>query len=738
MDKNKVEILAPVGSPDMVSAGLAAGADSFYMALDDFGARAYAENFNLENIGDYIDYIHLFGKKVFVTVNTLIKDEELEKALHYISILYQKGVDAILIQDIGLFHLIKDRVPGMEIHASTQMAVRDFYGAKALEDLGFDRVVIARETPFSEIEKIVTLNIDTEVFVHGSLCVSFSGECLMSSYLGKRSANRGRCAGNCRKPYKLISDGKVLKEDYFLSMNDLNTIDYIEKLVDIGVDSLKIEGRMKSPEYAYTIAKNYKDMASRGEYSKKDLLDISNRPYTKGFIFGQKRSYTNLKGSLQRRSLGQVKNEGRDKYFITNSPLKKGSILEVTTNTGKKLPFTQTRDHERNEKIYLKAYPDAKLESQVRMINSTKIEEDLKSALDSYKSLPVDIEFFAHVGDLPKLILTYKDKKVSYEGEKSLERAKKISIKEADIKENLARFNDEVFEPQKITVHMDSDVFIRKKDINKARRQGVALLEEAIKSPYHRKDPRLSLKEKSESSFKKREHNIELLTNDVDPKRLKAYDNIYIRAYDPKFDGLNLYYVLDSHMDYDIDRLIEFLKENNIKGVVFNNYRDLAFLDDFKKNKIKVRIGRYLNIFNSYAFEFYKDKAEMITGSVELSFDHINDFSKNYPVEAVTFGKIELMTMVHCPFSAIKNCGHKGCKTCSFNEGKLEDDEGHVFDVKRYDGYSKIYANSLAHVDPKRFSDRVSFLSLISSNEDLDKLENNRKIDNLNYERGVL
>lgn len=346
----KTEILAPVGKADMFYAGLAAGADSFYLALDNFGARAYAENFTLENIKETIDYIHLFDKRVFITMNTLIKDYEMPKALSYVEKLYEYGVDGLIIQDLGFFSIIKDQVPAMELHASTQMAVREYYGAKYLADLGFDRIVIARETPIEEIRKIVKLPVETEVFVHGSLCVSFSGECLMSSYFGGRSANRGRCAGPCRQKYKLISDGKVLGDDYYLNMKDLNTIDNLEELIDIGVDCLKIEGRMKTPEYVFAAVANYKSKIEENTYNKNQMLDNSNRGYTKGFIFGQKRDYITLKDDSKHRSVGKVSSKKGKKYFISNSDLYLGDNLEITTKKGKRLPFTTTRNYKINEK----------------------------------------------------------------------------------------------------------------------------------------------------------------------------------------------------------------------------------------------------------------------------------------------------------------------------------------------------------------------------------------------------
>lgn len=733
---NNIEILAPVGNIEMLYAALSAGADSFYMALDDFGARAYAENFDIVSIKEVIDYVHLFNKKVFITINTLIKDQEIKKALYYIEKLYEYGTDAILVQDIGLFSLIKDKIPQLEIHASTQMAVRDYYGAKALMNLGYDRIVIARETPFEEIKKIATLNVDTEVFVHGSLCVSFSGECLMSSFLGKRSANRGRCAGACRKKYELVSDKKVLDNDYFLNMNDLNTINHVDKLIEAGVDSLKIEGRMKSPEYVYTIVKNYKNQIEKNFYNKDDLQDISNRAYTEGFIFGQKRDYITLEKSKKRRAVGLVEENKNKKYFIANSQLLKGTNLEVTTEKGKRLPLTLTQDYKPKDIIELEKYPDAKVSSEILILNSYKLTRDLNDALASYRNLPIDIKFEAKIGQKPKINIFYRDKKITYVHNILLEEAKKVSISKDEVRENLTKLNDEIFKANSIDIEMDKKVFIRKKDINECRRQALSELKKDILKKYLRKPVKILERKISTKKSYKREINIELLNNNVSVENLREYDNIYIRDYDKRFEGLSLYYVLDSHLDYDIKKLISFLKDNKIKGVIFNNYRDLNFIDDFKENEIEIRIGRYLNVFNQYAFDFYRPIASKICSSVENDFKNINYASINNPVELLAYGPIELMTMVHCPFSSIKKCGLKGCKTCKFKIGQIRDDEGNIFDVRRYDGYSKIYSSKYLNIDKNKINKNVSLLYLVSNDKDFKNISS--KVENLNYERGVL
>ena len=737
----KTEILAPVGKMSMLKAGLAAGALSFYLALDDFGARAYAKNFSIDNIKEVIDYIHLYERKVFVTVNTLIKDEEMDKALYYIEKLIEYGADGILIQDIGLYSLIKDyknkKGHKTEFHASTQMAVKDYDGAKALMDLGFDRVVIARETPISEVRKIAKLPIDTEVFVHGSLCVSYSGECLLSSFLGRRSANRGRCAGICRKKYKLINDGKVLGLDFYLSMKDLSTIDNIDKLVSAGVDSLKIEGRMKTDEYVYNTVKNYKNKLENDTYDKEEIEDVSNRSYTEGFLFGQKKDYLALEDENKHRIVGEVYKKNNNKYFRSNSDLRKDSILEIETEKGRKLPLTLTNDLKKDQDLYLKDFPDARIGSCIKLSHSSILKENLEKGLDKLGNLSVDIEFEAKISKKPIIKISYKDIKVIIEGESLVEKAQKISLSKEDIKENLTKLGNTIYKARNVAISIDDDIFLRKKDINKLRRKAIDALNDKRLSYFHKDRPNIEKRKLKEKSNIKAYKNIELLSNDVDPKLLQDFDNLYLREYDEKLKDFSLFFILDADKSYDKDELIKFLKDKNFKGVVFNNYKDFVLKDLLKDQGFEIRIGRYLNVFNSYSFDFYSDFSNLISSSVENTFENINKNSKRYGVEILAYGPIELMNMRHCPFSAIKKCGLKGCETCKFRNGQIEDDKGNVFDIKRSDGLSRIYSSELLNVDLKKLENSVSLLYLVRNNEDIKNI-NKAKINNLGYDRGVI
>lgn len=736
----EVEILAPVGKMSMLYAGLSAGACSFYLALDDFGARAYAKNFSLENIEEVIDYVHLFDKKVFITINTLIKDEEIDKAIFYVEKLFEYGADAILIQDIGLYSLVKDINENakhkLEFHASTQMAIKDYEGAITAKKLGFDRVVVARESEIDEIEKICKLDIDTEVFVHGSLCVSFSGECLMSSYLGKRSANRGRCAGICRKKYQLINDGKVLGEDYYLSMKDLSTIDFIDDLIKAGVDSLKIEGRMKTDEYVYNTVKNYRQKLEKNSYDKDQLRDISNRSYTNGFIFGQKSSYLALENENKHRKIGEVYEKNGKRFFKSNSNLIKESILQVTTEKNKKLPLTLTEDLKKNQELELKDFPDAKLNSNIYLLSSKILKENLDQGLNYYKNLPLDIKFEVKIGQKPKITLKYKDTKISYEGENLVEEGKNISLTKKDISENLTKLGNTIYKANEVEINIAPNIFLRKKDINSMRRKAIEILNEKRLAIYKNKPVKIEKRKLKDKKNYKREKNIELLSNDIDISLLKDFDNIYLRKYDKKFGGLNIFYIMDADKKYDLD-FISFLKEKNFKGVVFNNYKDFVLKDELLKNGFEIRIGRYLNVFNSYAFDFYSDFSSMISSSVENSFENINKNSRIYPTEILAYGPIELMNMRHCPFSAIKKCGLVGCESCKFSDSKIKDEDGNLFDIKRRDGLSRIYSNESANIDLKKIEKSVSLLYLVRDDEDLKNIRKN-KINNLGYDRGVI
>ncbi|MCX6670045.1 MAG: DUF3656 domain-containing protein [Methanothrix sp.] len=302
------ELLAPAGSPEALRAAVAAGADAVYLSGKRFGARKFAANFDEPALQDAVNYAHLRGVKVYVTVNTLIRDDELPDVALYLIRLYEMGADAVLVQDLGVAALARQLVPGLDLHASTQMTIHNGEGAAWAARKGFKRVVLAREVPLDEIEKIKGSGLGLEVFVHGALCYCYSGQCLLSSAIGGRSGNRGMCAQPCRKPYVLVQGERddygrpaglwavPLKEKFLLSTRDLSVYRHLERIVRSSVESLKIEGRMKSPEYVAIVTSIYRkalDAIARGAWSpsaedERDLALAFNRDFTEGHLLGAK------------------------------------------------------------------------------------------------------------------------------------------------------------------------------------------------------------------------------------------------------------------------------------------------------------------------------------------------------------------------------------------------------------------------------------------------------------------
>lgn len=285
--KNNVELLSPAGDFECVKAAVQNGADAIYLGASSFSARASAANFSLAELKEVINYAHIRNVKVHLALNTLIKNNEFSEAISIAEKAYELGIDAIIVQDLGLATTLINSFPKLPIHASTQMTIHNLSGVQALERLGIQRVVLARELSLPEIEYICrNTNVEIETFIHGALCIGYSGQCLFSSMVGGRSANRGKCAQACRLPYQLLQDKNIIDSGYLLSPRDLCGLEFLPSLIEAGVKSFKIEGRLKSPEYvavATRIYRKYIDLYfSSNPYEinlkdKKDLLQVFNR-----------------------------------------------------------------------------------------------------------------------------------------------------------------------------------------------------------------------------------------------------------------------------------------------------------------------------------------------------------------------------------------------------------------------------------------------------------------------------
>ncbi|MCD6321823.1 MAG: U32 family peptidase, partial [Clostridiales bacterium] len=287
---SKMELLAPAGSPDSLKAAIASGADAVYLGLEQFNARTSAVNFNKTNLRENIEFCHIHGAKVYLTLNTILYDDEIQTAYETACFAYNSGIDAIIIQDMGLLSVIKKELPLLELHASTQTSINSKSGVEYMGEMGFSRVILAREMNLPSIKDASSTSTTTEVFVHGARCYSYSGQCLMSSMLGGRSGNRGNCAQPCRLPYLLSNDkGNILLKGHLLSLKDTLYIGSLNSLRDAGVSAVKIEGRMKTPEYVAAVTsiyRKYLDMTSEYKVTEDDVNDLLKAFNRQGFSKG--------------------------------------------------------------------------------------------------------------------------------------------------------------------------------------------------------------------------------------------------------------------------------------------------------------------------------------------------------------------------------------------------------------------------------------------------------------------
>ncbi len=424
----RVELLAPAGNPEGFYGAIHAGADAVYLAGNRFGARAYADNFTTEELVACIRYAHIWGRRVYLTVNTLVKESEFEELTPYLTPFYEAGLDGVIVQDIGVFSYIREHFPNMELHVSTQMTLTGQYGATLLKEMGAVRIVPARELSLEELIFIKEqTGLEIETFIHGAMCYCYSGQCLFSSILGGRSGNRGRCAQPCRLPYKVNNNSQSGKEYYPLSLKDMCTIEHIPELIKAGIDSFKIEGRMKKPEYAAgvtAIYRKYIDKFYAGEdchVSRKDL-DALSKLYIRS---EQQNGY-------------YYRHNGKDMVTI-DSPSYSGT--------------------------------DEKLLAEVK-----------EQYLDKRPSVKVIIKAVFRVGQNAMVTFIHADKpylQAEVVGD-MVSPAMKQPISEDNIRKQLGKLGDTVFQTSSIQIEADSNAFYPLKAINELRRQAISVLENLI------------------------------------------------------------------------------------------------------------------------------------------------------------------------------------------------------------------------------------------------------------------
>lgn len=703
----EIELLAPAGSYEALIAAVQNGANAIYLGGNEFSARAFATNFNREELKKAVIYGHLRNVKIYVTVNTLYEDNQFEDLKDYLLFLAEINVDALIIQDIGLMYFVKKYFPDFEIHMSTQTSIYNLPAVKYFEELEVDRIVLARENSIEEIKNICNnTDLDIEVFVHGALCMSYSGQCLMSSMIAKRSGNKGTCGQPCRLAYKLEKDGKNLDHvpSYLLSPKDLCTLDNIGDLIEAGITSFKIEGRMKRPEYVAIIVKQYREAIDT--YLKKQKLNdvtnriiemkqMFNRGFTKGYLLHDNdfmaKDYPGNRGI----DLGTVVDYDKKRKIVKIKLLNK-------VKQGDRISFKNT-DFIRtitklflNQKLVNQAYknsiveielntPVKKGESVYKIIDIELIEKAQISYQKEQIKNPIAMYFSGQINNYPTLKIYYQDKIVEIKSNQIIEAATNAPLTKERIKNQLAKLGNTIFKADKINVEFPQNAFFSLKEINEMRRKAIDNLIIILTSA---KKHNTNIIENSKISSNKTIKGI----------YVKVHSLIQLKALIDQ-DIIGYYFPLSKYLN----EAIQLAKKHQKKIIPFTNFlNNEKQLMNFKNSDIyqevdEILIGDYgalkifndkncildttFNLYNSYALEHFKNYNTIL--SLEMSKKQINNLTNiTQNITMVAYGKTINMHLKHCLISDHYYKKKKvGCNMCKNGDYKLVDRKGEKFEI---------------------------------------------------------
>ena len=714
-----VELLAPVGSFEALKAAVQNGANAVYLGGKDFGARASANNFDRDELKEAVKYAHIRDVQVFVTTNTLRKENEIEDFLEYAKFLYDIDVDAIILQDIGMARLIKRELPDFELHASTQMVAHSLEDVKYLESVGFDRVVLAREVTVEEIKYICdNCKADIEVFVHGALCVCYSGQCLMSSMIGNRSGNRGRCAQPCRQRYELIDvyTGEVVNSngDYLLSPRDLNAIEEIDKVIDAGVHSLKIEGRMKRPEYVATVIDGYRKTIDEYLATNKlnvsdetinDLYTIFNRKFTKGLLLGDvgkdmmNSQLPNNQGLYVGTVVDYNKKAKRLKIKLANT-LKKGDGINLGGGTiGRiiKNGNIETIGY-KGETIELDFVGEARKGQIVFKTSDSELMDRVQATFTQDKEFVkniIDAKITIKLGQKP--ILTLKDRhsnEATIEGDKIVEEAMKVALSKEKVETQLRKLGNTPYELDLLEIELDDNVSLPISLLNQMRRDCIELLDKERVSIKNRKYKNKTVKYKPVLYNRNKQQEISVKVKNLEQLESAlecGVDRIYYEDTNTIDKGMSLAMKYNKKVIYSAPRIIRnkeynhLAKANNagVESVQVGNYGSIDYFKDKKLN-----IDYYLNAFNSETINYYKEiGADTLCISQELNINEIKETIKytDINIESVVYGYTPLMITEYCPMGVIvRDCKKdKRVAKCKESIYALRNSKGDEFRVSQ-------------------------------------------------------
>jgi len=712
----QVEILSPAGSYDSLKAAIAAGSDAVYIGGTRFGARAYADNLTEDMLLEAIDYVHLHGKKIYLTINTLLKEQELNNELYdYLLPYYLHGLDAVIVQDIGVLKYIKEQFPDLPIHASTQMTITNVLGAKFLEDLGVERVVTARELQLNEIKEISEqTNLEIESFVHGALCYCYSGQCLYSSLIGGRSGNRGQCAQPCRLPYKVNNQKE---SQYVLSLKDMCTLEYIPELVEAGIYSFKIEGRMKKPEYVALVTAMYRkyvdlylEKGKKGYFvSPKDrekLMDIYNRGGSHGGYYHTKNGREML--SLTRPNhagvpaLKVVKYSGKNVSVKALVDIHKGDVIELPDGME---TFTFASDVKQGQQTSIITHKKQSFRPE-HILNRTRnenlISEINETIIKREQKEKINGKLVLSTTDSSKLYVTYKDLVVEVIGEVA-QKAINQPMEASRIEKQMRKTGNTPFEFRDLEIGIDEELFIPMQSLNELRRNALEQLEEEIVRAYRRKSVEKleCFKETSEINNKiflyAYVESVEQMKEALNHESIKR---IYLdcNAVDCIWNNENVNALINVAHEHSKEiylgmphifrkPAIQRYEENYDKifhagwdGVLIRNYESYMFLKNHLYTK-KIVTDYNLYQFNTHAKAFWMNNSiESTTAPLELNFKELLTVGLESS-ELIVYGFLPMMISAQCVNKTTEGCNKQ--KTSL----KLKDRYNKEFHVKNLCDY---------------------------------------------------
>ena len=647
----KHELLVPAGNMECLRQAVFHGADAVYLACKNFGARKFATNFTNEEIVDAIHFCHLYGVKIYITMNTLIRDSEVSSFIDQARFLHQNGVDALIVQDLGMIYLLRQMFPNLEIHASTQANNTSYETCRMFYNLGVKRVVYSRELSVDEIDAI-DVPIEKEAFIHGALCVSYSGCCLMSSMLGGRSGNRGECAGSCRLPYSLKKGNKVIeKNKYLLSMKELNTSSEFQRLLDSSIYSFKIEGRMKGPVYVGFITSFYRKLIDGIPFDLEEetnqLKTIFNREFTLGHLFGvEGKNIINSKSpnhiGLKIGKASILKNKIKI-ILDSNQELRQfDSIRFLHSNKGMVVNYLYDEKDKLCSSSKTVCYVDNKvgLDQDDILMKTQDALLEKETILDKpSRGIPINFSVIAKIGSPIKITITDGEREFIEEGgvvEKSLN----SPVTEEVLTEKLSKLGDTPFKMNTITFDLDSSIFIPMKELNELRRSLVLKLTKS--------------REEGNGSFVERE--VSFSKNPEDQKSSLEYSCL-VRNEEQLLECLNLSFNRIYVVDKDL-----YEKYSSNPGVYYyvgrclsrieNSIVDRSLVGDTFSCNNKNVYGTYaLNVTNSYTAYYLKSLGYLnIPLSVELTKEEMKKLISNYKekfgdasFEILSYGRVENM-----------------------------------------------------------------------------------------------